>query len=594
MMVKVLEYPFDCAYLLQNKRKIKKELLAESGSFIEKKIAILGGSTTSAIKQMMELFLLNNGIKPSFYESEYNKFYEDAMFDNEELKSFNPDIIYLHTTNRNIRNYPSIDMNKEEVNELLNSEYTFFENIWKSLKDKYSCPIIQNNFEKPYYRLMGNKDFSDIHGKVNFVNRLNSLFAEYAQNNENFYICDIDYISADFGLNKWSDPFYFHMYKYAVNVNAIPYLSFNVANIVKSIFGKNKKGFVLDLDNTLWGGVIGDDGVDGIALGPEEAKGSVYSEFQKYLKETTQLGIILNIDSKNEHENAIAGLNHPDSELHEDDFVEIKANWDPKDKNFKEIAESINLLPESLVFVDDNPAERFIVTEQLKGVSAPEMNNPEKYIETIDRNGYFEVTVFSKDDVKRNQMYKENAKRAKLEASFTDYHDYLLSLDMKGVIKPFESIYYERITQLSNKSNQYNLTTRRYTQSEIEEIAVSDKYVTLYGKLIDKFGDNGLVSVAIGSIEDETCNIDLWLMSCRVLKRDFEYAMMDTFVEKCKDKGIKTLIGNYCPTAKNGMVKNFFDLHGFELIEETDGNKKYQLNIDDYKNKNTVITLGDE
>ncbi|MDO4197519.1 MAG: HAD-IIIC family phosphatase [Erysipelotrichaceae bacterium] len=590
-MLKVLEYPFDSAYLLENKRKIKKELLSSSDNFIEKKIAILGGSTTAAVKQMMELFLLNNGIKPSFYESEYNKFYEDAMFENVELKDFNPDIIYVHTTNRNIRNYPSIAMSKEEVDELLNDEYRYFENIWKSLKDKYGCVIIQNNFEKPYYRLMGNKDFSDIHGKVNYINRLNSLFAEYANSNENFYICDIDYISADYGLSKWADQFYFHMYKYGLNVNAIPYLSFNVANIIKSIYGKNKKGFVLDLDNTLWGGVIGDDGVDGISLGVEEAKGSVYSEFQKYLKETTQLGIILNIDSKNEYENAIAGLNHPDSELKEDDFVEIKANWDPKDKNFKEIAETINLLPESLVFVDDNPAERYIVSEQLKGVSAPELNNPEKYIEIIDRNGYFETTVFSKDDLKRNQMYKDNARRARLEASFEDYHDYLLSLDMKGIIKPFESIYYERITQLSNKSNQYNLTTRRYTQSEIEEITVSDKYISLYGKLIDKFGDNGLVSVSIGSIEEDTCSIDLWLMSCRVLKRDFEYAMMDTFVEKCKQKGIKKIIGNYYPTAKNKMVADFYDLQGFTLIEEKDGNKKYELLIDDYQKKNTVIEL---
>lgn len=593
-MIKELTYPFDPNYLLENKRKIKKALLADNASFIEKKIAILGGSTTSAIKQMMELFLLNNGIKPSFYESEYNKFYEDAMFENEELKNFAPDIIYIHTTNRNIRNYPDVSMNENGVKELVDNEYQLFENIWKSLKEKYGCPIIQNNFEKPYYRLMGNKDFSDIHGKVNYINRLNDKFGEYARNNDNFYICDIDYISADYGLSKWSDPFYFHMYKYAVNVNAIPYLSFNVANIIKSLFGKNKKGFVLDLDNTLWGGVIGDDGVDGIKLGPEEAEGSVYSEFQKYLKENTQLGIILNIDSKNERENAIAGLNHPDSELHEDDFVEIKANWDPKDKNFKEIAEDINLLPESLVFVDDNPAERYIVEQQLKGVSAPVMDKPEHYIETIDRNGYFEVTVFSKDDIKRNQMYKDNAKRARLEASFADYKDYLLSLDMKGIIKDFEPVYYDRITQLSNKSNQYNLTTRRYTQTEIEEIAESDKYVAIYGKLIDKFGDNGLVSVAIGSVSEDVCNIDLWLMSCRVLKRDFEYAMMDQFVEKCVSKGVKTIIGNYYPTAKNAMVKNFFDLQGFELLEEKDGNKKYILKVENYLKKNTVIVLGDE
>ncbi len=589
-MRKELIYPFDPSYLLENRRKLRKQLLAESDGLIEKKIAVLGGSTTAAIVQMMELFLLNYGIKPSFYESEYNKYYEDAIFDNPELEEFNPDVIYVFTTNRNITKYPSMS---DDVDLLLNQEYTKYENIWKSLKKRYDCPIIQNNFELPYYRLMGNKEASDIHGKVNFITRLNMMFYEYAQNNENFYICDINYISADYGLKQWMDPFYFHMYKYAVNMNAIPYVSFNTANIIKSIFGKNKKGFVLDLDNTLWGGVIGDDGVEGIQLGPEESGGQVYSEFQRYLKEHKQLGIILNIDSKNDYENAIAGLHHPDSELSEDDFVEIKANWEPKDVNFKTISEDINLLPESLVFVDDNPAERHIVSEQLKGVVAPELNSVEHFIETIDRNGFFEVTTISDDDLKRNEMYKQNAKRAQAEAGFKDYKEYLLSLDMKGIIRPFEPLYYERISQLSNKSNQFNLTTHRYTVNDIERIAEDAHYISLYGKLIDRFGDNGLVSVVIAHIDDETCDVDLWIMSCRVLKRDLEYAMMDELVKHCKEKGIKRIIGHYYPTAKNKMVRDFYDLQGFKLLaEDTEGNKTYQFDVnDDYKNKNNVIKI---
>lgn len=589
-MLKELIYPFDPAYILENKRKLKKALLEESISFVDKKIAILGGYTTSAVKQIMELFLLNNGIRPSFYESEYNKFYEDAMFDNEELKAFDPDIIYVCTSNRNVTRYPELN---DDVDSSLNNEYKKYENIWKSLKAKYNCPIIQNNFELPYYRLMGNKDASDIHGKVNFITRLNLMFYEYAQKNENFYICDINYISADYGLKQWSDPFYYHMYKYALNVNAIPYLSFNVANIIKSIFGKNKKGFVLDLDNTLWGGVIGDDGVEGIKVGPEESEGQVYSEFQRYLKEHKQLGVILNIDSKNDYENAIAGLKHPDSELSEDDFVEIKANWEPKDINFEQIAKDINLLPESLVFIDDNPAERHIVTEQLKGVVAPELDSVEHFIETIDRNGFFEVTTLSKDDLNRNEMYKQNAERAKAEASFTDYKDYLLSLNMIGIIKPFEPLYTERISQLSNKSNQFNLTTHRYTVSEIEEIANDNEYITLYGKLIDRFGDNGLVSVVIGHLEDGVCDIDLWIMSCRVLKRDLEFAMMDELVKKCKERNITRIIGHYYPTAKNSMVKDFYAMQGFEkLREDENGNTDWLFEIkEDYKNKNEVIEV---
>ena len=214
-----------------------------------------------------------------------------------------------------------------------------------------------------------------MHGKVNFLTRLNMMFYDYADSHENFYICDINYISADYGLAEWSDPFFYHMYKYALNVNAIPYLAFNVANIIKSVFGKNKKGLVLDLDNTLWGGVIGDDGVENIALGQEVAEGQIYSEFQNYVKEQTQLGVILNIDSKNDPENAKAGIEHPDSAFCMEDFIEIKANWEPKDQNFREIAEDLNLLPESLVFVDDNPAERSIVEQNLEGVCAPEIGD---------------------------------------------------------------------------------------------------------------------------------------------------------------------------------------------------------------------------
>ena len=592
-MLKELLYPFDPNYILENKRKIRKALLENSDGFIEKKIAVLGGYTTAAIRQIMELFLLNNGIKASFYESEYNKFYEDAMFDNAELEKFKPDIIYICTSNRNITRYPSLNDN---VDDLLNNEFEKYKGIWQSLNDRYHCPIIQNNFELPYYRLMGNKEASDIHGKVNFITRLDLLFAEYAQKHENFYICDINYISADYGLRQWSDPFYFHMYKYALNVNAVPYLSFNVTNIIKSIFGKNKKGFVLDLDNTLWGGVIGDDGVEGIKIGPEESEGQVYSEFQRYLKEHKQLGVILNIDSKNDYENAIAGLKHPDSELSEDDFVEIKANWEPKDRNFEEIAKEINLLPESLVFVDDNPAERHIVSEQLKGVCAPEIGSVEHYIEVLDRNGFFEVTTLSKDDLKRNEMYKQNAERAKAEASFSNYKDYLLSLDMKGIIKPFEPMYIERISQLSNKSNQFNLTTHRYTVADIEEIAKDENYIPLYGKLIDRFGDNGLVSVVIGHVVEDVCEMDLWIMSCRVLKRDLEFAMMDELVKRCKEKGVKKIIGHYYPTAKNNMVKDFYSIQGFSKISEDEkGNTDWLFEInDDYQLKNEVIKVEDE
>lgn len=209
----------------------------------------------------------------------------------------------------------------------------------------------------------------------------------------------------------------------------------------------------------------------------------MFWEFQRYLKAHKQLGIVLNIDSKNNKENALAGLNHPDSQLRPEDFVEIKANWEPKDRNFEEIAGNLNLLPDSLVFVDDNPAERHIIEAQPWGVSAPDMGEPHHYIQNIDRNGYFEATTISSDDQKRSQMYQRNAERANFQSGFGDYGEYLKSLEMRAVIKPFEPVYMARIAQLTNKTNQFNLTTKRYSQAEIKAIAQDPSFITLYGRL---------------------------------------------------------------------------------------------------------------
>lgn len=590
--MKELEYPFDPQYILQNKRKIRRTLLEGKQNWIEKKIAILGGSTTANIKQSLDLFLLNQGIKAEFYESGYGKFYEDAIFSTPELNEFKPDIVYIHTSNRNIQNYPELTDSPETINTLVQAEIEKYKSVWESIFNRFNCPIIQNNFEMPLYRLLGNKDASDPHGAVNFLTRLNMAFYDYAQRHNNFFICDINYISADYGLKEWSNPFYWYMYKYALCVDAIPYLAFNVANIIKSLLGKNKKGLVLDLDNTLWGGVIGDDGVENIKIGKEESTGQVYSEFQSYLKSLKQLGLVLCVDSKNEEANALAGLNHPEGILKPDDMLIIKANWEPKDKNMADIANELSLLPESLVFIDDNPAERHIVSEQLKGVSAPEIGESHQYIQTIDRSGFFEATYISSDDLKRNEMYRENIERAKQQASFTDYGEYLDSLQMRAIIKPFETMYMERIAQLTNKTNQFNLTTKRFIQAEIEAMTMDRNYITLYGKLEDKFGDNGVVAVTIGEIKGNTCHIILWLMSCRVLKRDMEYAMMDTLIHTCQVRGIKELVGYYFPTAKNAMVKDFYQNMGFELLSDNDGKTSWKYSIpENYENRNKHIEV---
>ncbi|MBR1496691.1 MAG: HAD family hydrolase [Oscillospiraceae bacterium] len=586
-------FPFDLA-LLTKRKKLRRSLLEQDIDFIDKRIAILGGSTTHDIRDALELFLLRHGIRAEFYESEYAQYWQDAMFPNAALEAFRPDIIYIHTGIRNIPRWPGLADGPEAVEALLNETCAHFETMWRRLEAAYGCPIIQNNFEYPYWRLQGNREASDIHGRVNFVTRLNLLFADWARSHGNFYINDINYLSAYYGLSRWSDPFYWHMYKYALALPAVPYLAHSVANIIKSVYGRNKKAFALDLDNTLWGGIVGDDGAENLEIGQETPVGQAYSEFQEYLKAHKQLGVILNIVSKNEAENALSGLRRPDMTLKEDDFIMIKANWEPKSQNLADIAHTLSLTPDSFVFVDDNPAEREIIRQQVRGAAVPEIGDkPENYIAAIDRMGYFEVTALSSDDAARTEMYRQNAARSRAETAFSDYGEYLRSLDMEAEIAPFAPMYCSRIAQLTNKSNQFNLTTRRCTQAEIEAMAGDKRYITLYGKLRDKFGDNGVVSVAAGEVIGGRLDIILWLMSCRVLKRDMEYAMMDELVRRARALGLESLRGYYYPTAKNGMVRDFYAAQGFQkLSEDADGNTVWELDIRrDLPKKNTVIKI---
>ncbi len=590
--MKELQYPFDSHFILKNRKKIKKELLSQNSEKITKKIAVLGGSTTADIVAILDLFLLDNGIMAEFYQSEYNKYWEGAVFENKELSDFSPDLIYIHTTSKNLSYYEfNMSYSKDDYDTILDKQYEHFKTMWKKLKESYNCPIIQNNFEMPHYRILGNRDSWDFHGRVNFISRLNMQLYEYAQSNESFFINDINYISACYGLEKWFDPKYWYMYKYAVSPEAIPDFAYNLCNIIKSVFGKNKKALALDLDNTLWGGIIGEDSVSGIDIGHENAIAESYYDFQCYIKEQAQTGIMLTICSKNNEETALEGLMHPDGVLKPDDFISIKANWEQKDKNIISSAEEIGILPESFVFVDDNPAEREIVNAQLD-IPTPEITAPENYIRILNKSGFFEITSFSNDDLSRNDMYKANAKRKQSISQFENYEDYLKNLDMTAVIEEFNTDVFQRISTLTLKSNQFNLTTKRYLKEEIKVFAESDDVITLYAKLSDKFGDNGIVSAVIGKINNDELHIDLWIMSCRVLKRNLEFAILDTLIDKCRKRNITKVYGYYYSTKKNSMVSKLYEQFGFNLISTNENNDSiWLLETKDYSYKNNVINV---
>lgn len=575
-MIHILDHPFDAALVSRKKKSLKRELLEQKG-LQPLRLALLGGATTSEIRDILELFLLRAGFRCEFYESDFGRWWEDAAFDNEALAAFKPQMALVLTSTKNLRRWPSAGESPEAVAALIAAEKSRFEQCWQGLRTRYGCTIIQNNFELPGTRLFGNMDAWDHRGRVAFVSELNRLFAQEAAAGQGLLLHDLGYVAASYGLDRWHDDAFWHLYKYAQAFDAIPHLAYSLACLIKAALGRSSKALVLDLDNTLWGGVIGDDGPCGIQIGKETAQAEAYLSFQRYAGDLKERGVLLAVASKNDMANALDGLKHPEGHLKPADFSAIKANWEPKDANLAAIAAELALGVDSFVFADDNPAEREIVRAQLPGVQVPEIGSDvARFERIIHQGGYFETVALSAEDLSRARLYAENAARQGEQSSFADYGEFLRSLEMKAEIRPFDSLNLDRITQLCNKTNQFNLTTRRYTEAEMQALLGHPGHITLYGRLADKFGDHGLVSLLNASIVGAEAHLDLWLMSCRVLKRGMEDAMFAALLDAARQRGVAKIVGTYLPTAKNAMVRGFYADLGFEKLDEgADGSTRW-------------------
>jgi FkbH-like protein len=573
-ILKPLRFPIVVADVIRKRQAMKRELLRQA-NLLPTRIAILGGSTTTEVKSMLELFLLAQGIAPTFYESGYNRYSEDVEFENPELWNFKPHIVLIHTTWHNIAEFPELLETEEQVEQRVGREVARFQSLWEKIHTELGALIIQNNFDLPQLRPLGNLEASETFGRTNFVLRLNAEFAKYAREHSRFLINDILYLSAKVGQDVWFRSNYWYNFHMALSPTATVAMAHNVAAIIKSIYGKTKKCLVLDLDNTLWGGVVGDDGVQNLILGKDHPVGEAFLDFQRYVKGLQRRGIILAVCSKNDFENAKEGFSHPDSILKFEDFSAFKANWDPKPDNIREIARELNIGLDSIVFIDDNPAERDYVSEQLPEVAVPNVGaDVSCFAKALEQERYFEVEKVVEDDLRRSAYYSSNAQRNTDQGKFSNYGEFLASLEMTAEIGSFLPVYLERITQLINKTNQFNLTTRRYTAGEVEAIAQDPAFITLYGRLADRFGDNGLVSVLIGQVLDDTVQVDLWLMSCRVLKREMELAMFDALVEQCQARGIRKIVGIYIPSKKNNLVAGHYSNLGFSPIAGSSENRQ--------------------
>lgn len=407
-------------------------------------------------------------------------------------------------------------------------------------------------------------------------------------------LLDVNAIAELVGQSAWSAARFWYAAKYPFAPAMIPLYADHVMRILAAQLGRSRRVLVLDLDNTIWGGVVGDDGMEGLALGTGTPLGETYTALQRMALSYKERGIVLCVSSKNDEAIALAAFrNHPEMVLKEDDIVAFRVNWDDKAANIKAIAGMIDLGLESFVFLDDNPAERKRVRDALPAVAVPELpDDPSEWVGVFQAAGYFEQASFSREDQLRAGFYKANARRAAQLERIGNHDDYLRSLEMTLSIAPFDQGGRKRIAQLIAKSNQFNLTTRRYSEDEVSAVQANRDAVTVQARLADMFGDNGMISTVICRQQGGNLEIDSWIMSCRVLGRRVEEAILQHLVREAKSRGAIELIGRYIPTARNGLVKDHFEKLGFSKVNtDADGATTWRLVVGDYRDKDLPMRI---
>lgn len=567
-------------------KELKRNLKKDNSSLPEIKVSVVGDTATQFLATALQGEAIERGYRVDMFEAEYSQVERQVMDPTSDLYQFGAKYtIIFQSTHKLLEKYSLLPAS--EWSNLAEERLAFVRTVCESVQGK----IIYYNYPEIGDGVFGSYENKVPSSFIYQIRKINLGLMELAQEYQNLFICDLSEIQAKYGRDFFFDSSVYVSTEMILSIDVLPIIASRTLDIICAIEGKFKKCLILDLDNTVWGGVVGDDGWENIQIGHGLGIGKAFTEFQQWVKKLKNRGIIICICSKNDEDKAKEPFEkNPEMVLKLEDIAVFVANWDNKADNIRTIQGILNVGFDSMVFLDDNPFERNMVRENVPGVTVPELpEDPGDYLEYLYSLNLFETASYSSADKDRTKQYQVEAKRVSSARAFTNEADFLKSLNMVSEVKGFDSFNTPRVAQLSQRSNQFNLRTVRYTEDEIKALSTNPDYACFSFTLEDKFGDNGLICVIILEKKDtETLFVNTWFMSCRVLKRGMENFTLNTLVAYAKENGFKRIIGEYLPTLKNGMVKEHYPSLGFTKLEGAD-TAQFVLDVDTYNNRECYI-----
>jgi FkbH-like protein len=561
----------------------RREALRAEGRLRPVLLGVAATHTVDLVAEALPATALRHGLLVDTVQTDYGQLAQAVLDPASSLAQAKPDFVLLALDAASL-GLARPQFEAAAAHEAVQSALDYVASLRDGVRANIGAGVVLHTLAPPAESLFGSYD-ARVPGSVRWlIARFNQRLAEEIAGDSDLLL-DMAALAETVGLARWHDPLRWHDAKIPCALDAVPLYADHVARLLASARGLARKCLVLDLDNTLWGGIIGDDGVDGIKLGQGSAKGEAHLAVQSLALDLRRRGIILAVCSKNEEAAALIPFReHDEMVLKEDHISVFVANWTDKATNLKAIAQALNIGTDALVFLDDNPAERERVRQELPEVAVPEVGDePSDYVRLLSLAGYFEAVAFNDEDRKRADMYQANAQRASALQKVGNLDEYLASLGMECTIAPFDDLGRARIAQLINKSNQFNLTTRRYTEADVAAIQADPDKFTMQVRLVDRFGDNGMISVVIFDRAAEAWHCDTWLMSCRVLGRRVEEAVLAHVAEAAKAAGARQLTGEYIPTPKNVLVEKHFEKLGFtHAADREGGGTLWALDLSEY------------